>query len=97
MVMPCSFTKQDEQELWMRWRIEKQKIATIARDMDKSPAAVRRQLVKQGLRPPTPSDLDRMRRAKETVVRKCLCCRNPFNAEKYIFVCQPCKGTVAWR
>ena len=97
MVMPCSFNKRDEQELWLRWRIEKQKIATIAREMRKSYAAVRRQLVKQGLRKATPSDLDRMRKTTETVRRKCLMCHHLFNGEKYIFVCQPCKGTTAWR
>jgi hypothetical protein len=31
-----------------------------------------------------------------TRARKCLCCGNPFQAEKGMFVCSPCKRTEAW-
>jgi hypothetical protein len=33
----------------------------------------------------------------ETRTRKCLCCGAPFQAEKMIFVCSPCKKTQSWQ
>jgi hypothetical protein len=30
-------------------------------------------------------------------MRKCLCCKSMFKAEKQMFVCDPCKNSYAWR
>ena len=32
-----------------------------------------------------------------TKIRKCLCCENSFHAERFTFVCSPCKNSTAWR
>lgn len=32
-----------------------------------------------------------------TKARKCLCCSTTFQAEKHMFVCDPCKATTAWK
>lgn len=36
-------------------------------------------------------------RKSKRLVRKCLNCRHPFNADPVTFICTPCKKTAAWQ
>lgn len=38
-----------------------------------------------------------VREVLPTKNRKCLCCKTPFEAERLIYVCTPCKQTPDWQ